>query len=86
MFKLIYLPEALVVYIEAPDKAVGKKRIFCGRWKDKNRIEIALQNYFFYKEYRKRDNANIVFGKIELPTYKESLPKHLFEIIEFPDV
>jgi hypothetical protein len=89
MFKIIYLPEALVSYVETIriDPSTGiNQRVFCGRWKDKSKLEIALQEYYFFKHHQTRNNVDIIFARKELPKRKVPLSRHLFEIMEFPDV
>ena len=89
MFKLIYLPEALTVYLEnykiVPTTGIPG-RYFSGRWKDRSELELLFQEYYIYMFHQKKHNRDIVLAKKELPKRKEALPKHLFEIMEFPDV
>jgi hypothetical protein len=80
MFKIIYLPEALTTYIE-----VAEQRMFCGRWGTREELEFILENYHFFK-YQKKHNIDLIFARKKLPVRKIPLPKHLFEIMEFPDV
>lgn len=89
MFKIIYLPEALTTYIEKLVKTPNndiEKRVFCGRWKTREELEFFLQNYYFFKHYQKKYNRDLIFARKDLKTRKNPLSKHLFEIMEFPDV
>ncbi|MCI4436133.1 MAG: hypothetical protein JHC33_04905 [Ignisphaera sp.] len=89
MFKIIYLPEALTTYIEKMVKAHEtsvEQRMFCGRWKTREELEFFLENYHFFKHHQKKYNRDLIFARKDLPVRKIPLSKHLFEIMEFPDV
>ena len=91
MFKLIYLPTAETAYIELSDPTRNGKLVYGGRHKNREFLDGTLEEYFFFERVvRVNKMSNIrriaIFGSKDLPKNKRALPKHLFEIMEFPDV